>query len=68
METVTVNNVPIVELVAMLSQLHLYTDAVDITLYPEERRVVINPVDRGPEKEENPDKAHLSGEDLGDLI
>jgi len=40
-----VDNVRIKDLMAVLANLHLDYEAVDIIVYPEERRVVINPVD-----------------------
>lgn len=45
MKKATVDNVRIKDLMAVLANLHLDYDAVDIVVYPEERRVVINPVD-----------------------
>lgn len=42
-----VDNVRIKDLIAVLANLHLEYDAVDIIVYPKERRVVINPVESG---------------------
>lgn len=40
-----VDNVRIKDLMAVLANLHLDYNAVDIIVYPEEKRVVINPVE-----------------------
>lgn len=63
-----VDNVRIVEIMAILAQLHLYTDAVDIVVYPDERRVVINPVKREGDDNSDPDNASIEGNEIDKLI
>lgn len=66
---VKVDNVPIKDMIAILANLALYYDAVDIMVYPDERRVMINPVETDDKEiETNPNKAEIRGKDLEDLI
>lgn len=43
-----VDNVRIKDLMAVLANLHLDYEVVDIIVYPEEKRVVINPIGDSP--------------------
>ena len=66
-----VKNVRLIELIALLANLHLKYDVVDIILEPDKQRVVIDPVDENDMTSrvtENPNKISLEGEDLEDII
>ena len=64
---VRVDNVRIRELISLLASLHLNYEVVDIVLFPDERRVVLEPVEESRVME-NPDQVHLEGDELGDII
>lgn len=66
---VTVNNIRVKDIISLLANLHMYYDAVDITVDPEERRVIINGTEElPPPTENNPNRVELRDKDFGDII
>lgn len=62
-----IDNVRIKDLLALLSRLHLDYEIVDIIVDPEERRVIIDPVEDKPIME-NPNKVEIRSKDIDDII
>jgi hypothetical protein len=71
MGQVRINNVRILDLLTLLAKMSLEHDAVDIILYPEERRVLLSPLPLNRQQEE-PEEPSLDGEirenDIEDIV
>lgn len=70
MGQVRINNVRILDLLTLLAKMSLEHDAVDIILYPEERRVLLSPLPLN--RQEEPEEPSLDGEirenDIEDIV
>ena len=72
MKEVRINNVRIVDLLGLLAKMSLDHDAVDIILYPDERRVVLSPLPLTRIPEDEPEEPSLDMElkdnDIEDIV
>lgn len=73
MSQVRINNVRILDLLTLLAKMSLEHDAVDIILYPEERRVLLSPLPLNREPEDiEPEEPSLDVElkdnDIEDIV
>jgi len=71
-QVVRINNVRIVDLLALLAKMSLEHDAVDIILYPEERRIMLSPLPLNRISDTEPDELSLDMElrddDIEDIV
>jgi len=73
MGQVRINNVRIMDLLTLLAKMSLEHDAVDIILYPEERRVMLSPLPLNRQQEQTePEEPSLDVElkdnDIEDIV
>lgn len=70
MGQVRINNVRIMDLLTLLAKMSLEHDAVDIILYPDERRIILSPlpISREAEPEEPSLDVELKENDIADIV